>query len=206
MNHWFWQGKPWQAFKSFAIFFSFTVNLILVIVLLLAAPVIFPAISQIGGPLVSGLSDSFVQMNDAAIERTIIVDDTLDIDFALPLQTTTTVVLTEAVPLAVPATFVFPNGGGTINGTVQLVLPAQLDLPIALDLSVPVQQTIPVVLNVPVDIPLAETDLGVPFATLEGLFVPLTDLVQGLPADNDDFFRRLRGAEPAAPLSAETAR
>jgi hypothetical protein len=205
MKKWLWQGKPWQAFKGFAIFFSFAMNLILLIILLLVAPIILPAISGIGQPLVGGLSTSFVQMNDARIVQQITVDDDLDIAFTLPLSTTTDVVLVDDVPLSVPATYVFPNGGGAINGTVQLRLPRGLSLPVALDLTVPVEQTIPVQLDVPVEIPLAETDLGVPFATLEGLFVPLDAFMRGLPADNDDFFERLRQADPEAPRNAERA-
>ena len=36
-SSWVWEGKPWEAFKSFAIIFSFVLNFILLIVLLLLA-------------------------------------------------------------------------------------------------------------------------------------------------------------------------
>jgi len=200
MKTWIWQGKPWQAFKTFALLFSFTVNLVLVLVLLLLAPQLLPTVDSVGKPLVGGLSDSFVQMGDAQIEQTIYVDDDLDIAFTLPLSDTTTVLLTQPVPLTAPASFNLPGGGGTINGTVTLNLPPGLALPIALNMEVPVAQTIPVLLEVPVTIPLADTDLGRPFGTLETLFVPLDTWVGGLPADNAALLNRLRAdTMPAAP-------
>jgi len=203
MKQWLWQGKPWQAFKTFALLFSFTINLVLLLVLLLLAPQLLPTVDSVGKPLVGGLSDSFVQMGDAHIVQTIYVDDTLDIDFSLPLSNTTTVFLTQPVPLTAPATFNFPGGGGSINGTVTLNLPPGLALPIALNMDIPVRQTIPVQLEVPVAIPLAETDLGLPFGTLEALFIPLDAFVDGLPGSNDALLDRLRtDTMPAAPDEA----
>ena len=62
-SSWVWEGKPWEAFKSFAIIFSFVLNFILVIVLLLIAPLIFPVIlNNAVEPIVSGLNDSFVMI------------------------------------------------------------------------------------------------------------------------------------------------
>ena len=200
MKQWLWQGKPWQAFKSFALLFSFTVNLVLIVVLLLLAPQLLPTVDSVGKPLVSGLSDSFVQMGDAQILQTIYVDDDLDIAFTLPLSDTTTVLLTAPVPLVAPATFNFPGGGGSINGTVSLTLPEGMALPIALNMNIPVVQTIPVALEVPVVIPLAETDLGRPFGTLERLFIPLDNFMEYLPSSNDALLNRLRAdTMPAAP-------
>jgi hypothetical protein len=191
MRKWIWQGRPWQAFKSFAILFSFTMNLILLIALLLGAPYILPAVGTIARPLVGGLSQSFHQMGDARIERTITVQDTVPVRFDLPLSTTTVVTLDQPVPITVPASFVFPAGGGTINGTVALQLPAGTQLPIDLALSVPVSNTIPVDLSVAVDIPLEETDLGQPFGTLQQLFSPLDAMLKQLPATNDELINRV---------------
>lgn len=189
---WLWKGKPWRAFKTIALFFSFAMNLILLVVLLVAAPLIIPVIADIAGPLVGGLNRSFVDMNSATIQRTIHVDDSLDIEFVLPLETETMVVVSEEVPLnGVPARFVLPDGGGAINGLVYLSLPEGLSLPVELDLDVPVKNTIPVQLEVAVDIPLSETELGDPFDRLQGLFEPLDELLKGLPADNDELFDRI---------------
>jgi hypothetical protein len=191
MNNSFWQGKPWQAFKSFAILFSFVVNLVLIIVLLVAAPIILPVLSTVVEPLVGGLNDNFVAMGEAKIERTIQVNDEIPIEFILPLQQQTDVIITQAVPLQAQTQFTLPNGGGEINGVVSLELPAGMTLPIALSLNVPVSQTVPVSLAVDVLIPLNETELGQPFAELQGLFAPLDNLVTNLPATNRELFERI---------------
>jgi hypothetical protein len=209
MKQFLWQAKPWQAFKTFAIIFSFTVNLILLLVLLIAAPLILPIVDDIAKPIVGGLNQSFAEMGAANIERTIQVEDTIPVVFVLPLQTNTDVILTDAVPLAVNARFILPGGGGAINGTVNIELPRGLSLPVALDLSVPVSQTVPVNLNVAVDIPLNETDLGAPFDRLQLLFGPLDSFLDGLPSDNEDLFQRVQGnlgsRPPAAPPDLEVA-
>jgi len=198
VGDYFWQKKPWQAFKSFAIIFSFVVNFVLLLVLLLAAPLIIPAVDAVARPLVGGLSDSFVQMGEASIVRTIVVDDNIPVSFTLPLSTTTEVILDRPVPLDVPATFNFPGGGGTINGAVRLELPEGMVLPIRLNIDVPVSNTIPVQLDVGVDIPLQETELGQPFNTLQELFVPLDRLIDGVPATNEELFRRITDPDPDA--------
>lgn len=192
-----WQARPWQAFKNVAIIFSFIVNLVLVLVILLALPLLIPGLNGVARPLVGGLSNSFVQMGEASIERTIAVDDQIPVVFTLPMQQETEVVLIEPVPMSVPATFVLPAGGGTINGTVTLQLPPGTTLPVALDMQVPVSTTIPVQLDVGVDIPLQETELATPFNTLRGLFEPLDSLLGGLPQSNDDLYERLSNRDDA---------
>jgi hypothetical protein len=195
MSKWTWQSRPWQAFKTFAILFSFTMNLVLLLVLLVAAPLILPIVNDIAKPLVGGLNQSFVEMGEATIVRTIQVEDEIPISFMLPLSTNTVVRLTEPVALsAVPARFVLPGGGGAINGTVSLELPAGLDLPVALSLEVPVEQMVPVNLAVDVNIPMAETELGRPFNTLQALFGPLDRLLSRLPAGNQELFGRVVGS------------
>jgi hypothetical protein len=195
-----WDGKPWQAFKTFAILFSFTMNLVLLIVLLVAVPLILPIVNDIAIPIVGGLNTSFVEMNSAKIERTIEVEDTIPISFTLPLQQVTTVVVTDPVPLQnIPARFDLPGGGGSIAGVVSLSLPEGLALPVFLDLDVPVDQTIPVTLAVDVEIPLNETELGGPFTRLEGIFSPLDALLRGLPSDSQDLRNRLLQPRPQTP-------
>lgn len=201
----FWQGKPWQAFKTFAAIFSFIMNFILLLVLLIAAPIILPVVDTIVKPIVSGLNQSFVDMGEATIVRTINVEDEIPIAFTLPLSTTTNVRLTESVPLSgIPATFILPDGGGQINGTVSLSLPPGLELPVALSLDVPVDQRIPVELAVDVSIPLDETELGPPFMGLQGLFAPLDNLLDGLPDSNEELMDRVlqRSNSNAEPITA----
>ncbi|GAB4157432.1 MAG: hypothetical protein Fur0021_26390 [Candidatus Promineifilaceae bacterium] len=193
MTKTFWQGKPWQAFKNFAIIFSFAVNAIFLIVLLAAAPLIIPIVNDVAEPLVGGLNDSFVQMGQAKISRTIEVNDVIPIAFTLPLSTETVVTTTAAVPLQVPAEFILPDNGGTIRGIVAIELPANLPLPVQLALEVPVDQQIPVALSVDVNIPLQETELGQPFSQLQQLFDPLDRLLTSLPSSNAELLQRLRG-------------
>jgi hypothetical protein len=193
-----WSGKPWQAFKNFAIIFSFVVNLILIVVLLAAVPLILPIVNNIAVPIVGGLNQSFVDMGQARIVRIIEVNDNIPIRFDVPLTTATTVQLLEPVPLQAPTTFVLPGGGGFINGTVSLDLPAGIDLPVQLDLIVPVSQTIPVNLAVAVDIPMAETELGQPFQNLQAIFGPLDLFLRALPDDASDLFDRIFNSTPAA--------
>lgn len=189
---WLYDGKPWDAFKTVALIFSFVVNIIFFIVLLVIAPLILPIVNDIVNPLVSGLNQSFVDMGEAEIDRVIMVDDEIPISFTLPLDTQTSVIVTQGVPLDnIPAQFVLPGGGGYINGLVSLTLPAGLELPVQLSLEVPVDQTIPVQLAVDVQIPLDETELGKPFNDLQAIFGPLDETLGGLPTSNEDLFNRL---------------
>jgi hypothetical protein len=198
-----YDGKPWEAFKTVALIFSFIVNIIFFIVLLMIAPLILPIVNDIVNPLVSGLNQSFIDMGEATITRTIEVDDEMAISFVLPLNRDTSVVLTGPVELRnIPAQFVLPANGGFINGNVTLTLPPGLELPVHLDLDVPVDQTIPVQLDVAVDIPLDETELGKPFTDLQEIFGPLDETLGNLPESNEDLFNRLLTPPPE---SEETA-
>jgi hypothetical protein len=196
-GRWLYGGRPWEAFKTFALIFSFIVNIVFFVVLLAIAPLILPIVNDIVNPLVSGLNESFIDMGEAKISRQIMVDDEIPISFTLPLDTETSVRLTEGVPLNdIPARFVLPGGGGFINGSVSLTLPPELELPVHLSLEVPVDQTIPVQLAVDVDIPLSETELGKPFNDLQAIFGPLDRTLGGLPESNEDLFNRLRIVSP----------
>lgn len=191
-GRWLYNGKPWEAFKTFALIFSFIVNIVFFLVLLTIAPLILPIVNDIVNPLVSGLNQSFVDMGEAEINRVIMVDDEIPISFTLPLETETSVKLTQGVPLSgIPAQYVLPGGGGYINGFVSLTLPAELELPVYLSLEVPVDQTIPVQLAVDVQIPLDETELGKPFNDLQAIFGPLDKTLGSLPVSNEDLFNRL---------------
>jgi len=203
-RNWVWSGKPWQAFKTFAIIFSFVMNFVLLLVLLIAAPLILPIVDSVAEPLVGGLSDSFVDMSGATISRTIVVEDRIPINFVLPLNTETDVVVVDSIPLSIPAQFTLPDGGGQINGNVSLALPKGLTLPVQLNLDVPVDQEIDVALAVDVQIPLEETELGGPFNTLRGLFEPLDRLIKGLPSSNDELMNRVQAAN-SPPTAQDTA-
>src|SRR3990172_8578725 len=182
-----------EAIKTFATVSSFVVNLILVIVLAGLLVYIFDIKRGVADPLLGGLYNGFVQMDEAHITTTIPVNTTIAVndkvtaDFILPLQQTTNVVLAEST--LITGASVTINGGilQLTNPPTTIVLPKGTVLPIILDLSVPVKQDIPVILNIPVsipvavDIPLQQTDLHRPFTNLRDLFAPYYLLVKGLP-------------------------
>ena len=165
----------WNAFRDIAILFSFVVNFVLVVLLLVvslpALRTVFALKAGLVEPLVYGLDEAFIHLGEATIDTTVQIDESipiefdlpldqpLTIDFQLPIEQPTVVVLTGPVPLTLPASFNLPSGGGTINGSVSLSLPAGTRLPIQLNMSVPVQQTVPVRMDVPVNqtVPISMT-------------------------------------------------
>ena len=186
MKEFMWQKKPWQAFKTFALIFSFLVNFVLIIVLLLMLPQILPLVNGTAKPIVGGLNQSFIEMNQASIISTIEVSDTVPVNLDVQLVTDTVVTITQDILLGnYPITMILPGGAGYINGEVSMVLPTGLALPIELNVDVPVRDEIPVNLLVDVNIPLNKSELGTPFTRLEDLFGPLVDLLDQLPEDND---------------------
>lgn len=192
MKEWIWSGRPWKAFKNFAIIFSFMMNMMLLIALVIGALLVIPSVSQIAVPIVGGLNQSFVDMSQAHIVRTIQVEDEIPIAFSMPVSTETLATITQPVPMAVDTSFVLPAGGGTINGTVFFELPAGTQLPIQIDLVVPVSKTVPVSLAVEVDIPIEETEMNQPFKDLQAIFTPLHRFLYNLPASNEELFDRIR--------------
>ncbi|HRF93941.1 MAG TPA: hypothetical protein PLZ51_02040, partial [Aggregatilineales bacterium] len=61
----------------FMVIFSFIVNIILVLVLVVAGLFIFHIKAQVAQPLVAGLHSSFVGLDNATIDWTIPVRDTI---------------------------------------------------------------------------------------------------------------------------------
>jgi hypothetical protein len=200
----------WNAFKDIAILFSFIVNFILVVLLLVislpALQAVFSLKTGMVEPLLNDLDTAFVGLGEATIDTTIQVRDApvpirfdlplnqpLTIDFPLPIDQSTVVVLTEPVPLELPARFNLPGGGGSINGSVSLALPAGLRMPVQLNMTVPVKQVIAVNMNVPVDqivpismdvpvhIRLGEAGLNPAVENLRAVFRPLKMQIERLP-------------------------
>jgi hypothetical protein len=172
----------WEAFKNLAIIFSFIVNFVLVIVLLLVAGwVLFPTKTDVVEPMLDDLQGAINALDEATITRTIPIDQQVPVSFTLPLEQSTVVVLSQDVQLVRPATFHLPAGGGSINGTVTLNLPKGLQLPIALDLDVPVKNFIPVKFPVDVRIPLKETELSQVVVELNRVLGPIRQLLDDLP-------------------------
>lgn len=202
-------AKMSDAFWKAATLFSLIVNLVLVLVLLALGTQVFALKNGVVTPLVGGLYDNFVMMDQSHIvtniqvndtilvHDTIQVNDTIPVVFDVPLQTNTVVVLTQDT--SIPQTTVFLNGIGI---PTDIVLPAGTPLQINLSLIVPVSQTVPVVLDVPinlevpvslqvpVDIALDQTDLHRPFTNLANLVGPYNALLDGLPSSWDELFGR----------------
>jgi hypothetical protein len=173
--------KIWLAFKNFAILFSFVVNFVLIIILLISPDPLFMTKSEIAEPILLDLDSAFAALGETTIRTTVQINHMLPISFELPLQAQTAVILNESVPLRVPATFYLPSGGGSINGVVSLALPSGQALPVTLDFVVPVESTLPVVFSVPVEIDLYDSGMGPAIDELREVFKPLTQFVQDLP-------------------------
>ncbi len=164
------------------IIFSFIVNIILVVVVIALAVLLFDIKNNVVTPLVAGLHSSFVGLDESTIDWTIPVRDTIPVQFSLPLQQNTTVVLTEAVPLVVGASISSPTL--QLSGvTVFLTLPEGLELPVALDLDVPVDQELDIALDVRAVIPINQTQLHDPINNLRLVFEPLIRGLYNLPDD-----------------------
>jgi hypothetical protein len=188
------RASAWEVFKNVAIIFSFVVNLILVLVVVVLVAFMFQIKRGVAEPLLGGLYNGFVAMDEARITATIPVNTTIPVndkvtaDFDLPLKQTTNVVLAQNT-LITGALVTIQGGILQINNApTTIVLPQGTVLPVILDLSVPVEQDIPVNLNIPVsipvavDIPLQQTELHQPFSDLRDLFAPYYLLVERLPS------------------------
>jgi hypothetical protein len=184
-----------SGFWKFAVLFSFVVNAILFLVVLVLVGLLFPLKNAIASPLIGGLYDNFVLMDNAHIITTIDVSDTIQVNdsipvvFDLPLNTATVVTLTADTPIR--NTTVYLNG---LPIPTDIVLPAGTPLSIQLNLSVPVSTTVPVVLNVPVhlnvpvDIALNQTQLDTPFKNLAALVAPYDALLDTAPSSWKELF------------------
>lgn len=171
----------------FMVIFSFIVNIVLVVVLLVLGVLIFHIKSEIAEPLVAGLHSSFVGLDNATIDWTIPVRDSITLNTVIPLNTCTTVILDDNVPLIVTANIVLPGVGNLNNARVNLSLPDGLPLPICLDIEVPVTDlVVPVSLDVRAVIPLRETQLHDVAQNLRLLFEPLAIGLTNLPGNLDE--------------------
>jgi len=202
-------NRFWNAFRDIAIIFSFLVNFVLIVLLLaISVPAIRAVFALKTGmvePLLNDLDAAFVGLGASTIDTEIQVnapveirfdlplDQSLETSFDLPIEQDTAVVMTTEVPLELPAQFILPGGGGAINGTVSLSLPAGMVMPIHLSMVVPVRQTIPVrgsipvsqtvniQMPVPVHIQLGQSGLDPAVQQLRAVFQPLKTQVESLP-------------------------
>ncbi|MEI7847392.1 MAG: hypothetical protein WCK35_16450 [Chloroflexota bacterium] len=170
-------SKTIPAFWTIASLISFTVNMVLLVVVLLLGRELFTLKAMVGDKLLGGLYENFIYMDQAHIQTNITVSDTIPINFTLPISQDTMVVLSRDTPIT-DANVYISTGGLTINSTANIVLPAGTNLPIHLELNVPVTTTVPIHINVPVDIPLDKTELHKPFIGLQQVIAPFYNLLQ----------------------------
>lgn len=135
---------------------------------------------------VAELQDVVADLQASTIVYTVPLDTRLPVELDVPINPGTIMTprnivrLTEPVPLQAPARITFPGGGGNLNATVSIELPAGLELPVELNMDVKLSTSIPVQLDVPVNIPLAETELGPQFQRLGNIVDRLVDPVAPL--------------------------
>ncbi len=191
-------GGFWNAFKNFAIVFSFIINFVLVLVLLLLIAPLFQLKTGTVEPLLDNLDNAFAGLGQTVIETTVHIDDRLPVIFDLPLEQETQVVLTEEVPLQAYTNFSL-GPFGSINGVVSLNLPKGMVLPVRLEMMVPVSTTVPVVMQVPVEIKLDEAGMGPAIENLRDVFRPLNKFVKSLPNSLNEAQDALLKRKPQEP-------
>lgn len=134
--------------------------------------------NDVGAGLLGGLYSNFEKMERAHITTSIPIESTIPVQFDLTLNQETSVILSQDVTIDDALVTVQTGGLNITQARTTIVLPQGTNLPIILDLTVPVNTTVPVVMNVPVDIALASTDLGTPFAGLRETIKPIYCMVE----------------------------
>ena len=170
------------AFWTIASVMSFTVNIVLLIVLLILLQMLgaiqLTADDQISG-LLGGLYNNFVKMDEANIKTNIHVEKEIPVQFTLNVSGPTNVTLTSDVTIDGALVTVQTGGLNIVNARARIVLPTGTLLPINIEnLLVPVDQKVLAVLDVPVDIPLDQTELHEPFTGLQQVVRPWYCLIE----------------------------
>jgi len=163
--------KARYAYWDVAAALSLIVNAVLLALLVITAGQVNQLKQTISTGLLGGLYRNFVDMDQASITTTINVNAQVPLNFTLPVQENTTVVLTQNV--TIPSAYVVINSQTlNISSAARVTLPSGTNLPIALKLGIPVQVSVPISLQVPVNIPLASTGLHGPFIGLQRAIRP----------------------------------
>jgi hypothetical protein len=178
-RRWLWRLGP--AFWTISGAISLVVNIILISIVVILAGQVFTLKALVSNQLLNGLNSNFALMDQARIKATIPVSAKVPAKFNLPLETDTTVELTENTLIQGARVSLNTGGLSISNAPTDIVLPAGTLLPIHLKLVVPVDQKIPVKLNVAVDIPLNQTDLHQPFTGLQKVVGPYQVLLNQPP-------------------------
>ena len=174
-----WNSGCFPVFWTIASILSLLVNVVLCLLILGLLSVRGAVTDTVNGQstsLIGGLYDNFVKMDQATITRTIPEDAKIPLDLTVPVQTRTTILLSEPTVIHSPRVFI-QTGGLTLNTPALVTLPANLPLVVDLNFNLPVRTTVPVHLDVPVSIPLRETELHAPFVGLQNVAASLWCLV-----------------------------
>ncbi len=167
-----WRERVLPAYWSVGAGLSILMNFILLIIVFVLLGKLNTINTILTDKFIGGLYYNFVLMDQATIETTVTVEDTIPVQFDLPLTQNTVVVLTKDTEIK-GATVTMNTGGLNIRSApTDIVLPKGTRLPVRLDLSVPVDTEIPISLTVPVNIPLEETELHQPFTGLQDVVSP----------------------------------
>lgn len=187
--------KIGPAFWTITGLISLSVNLLLIVALVVLSRELFSLKHLVQNQLLGGLYENFVKMDQAHIRTTIPINTQVPAKFDLPLNTTTTVTLTEDTVIQQAVIYDLDAGNLRISqASMNIILPAGSQLPVQLDLVVPVDQQIPVNLVVNVDIPLEQTELHQPFVGLQTVVKPYYTLLDQMP---NSWQETLCGPEPS---------
>lgn len=172
--------KFMPAFWTIASVMSFTVNIVLLLILV----VLLQNLNTVGvtatgvtDQLLGGLYENFVKMDNATIRTQIPVNADVPLSITVPVKATTQITLAEAAVIR-NAHVVINTGGVDINANATVTLPKDTPLTVNLDFPLQVTDTIPVKLLVDVNIPLKDTELSDPFNGLQDVVRPYYCLIQ----------------------------
>jgi hypothetical protein len=186
----FWSLLPSQdeprsigpGFWSLGSALSLILNVVLIIIVIILGVRLFAWKKLITDDVVGGLYYNFILMDQATIASTVEVEDTMPVQFDLPLKQETTVRLTQPTRIDGARVTLSTGGLNIVNAPADIVLPEGTVLPVELDLVVPVNTTVPVQITVPVNIPLNETELHAPFVGLQEVVSPIYWWLRDLPS------------------------
>lgn len=166
------QGNFLPAFWTIGSAFSIVLNIILLVTVFVLGKQLFSIKHMLTNDVVGGLYYNFLLMDQAKIATSIQVEDTISVQFDMPLNQKTMVVLTKDTPIDGANVSMRTGGLNIYQAPTDIILPKGTKLPVELDLVIPVDTQIPVSLTVPVDIPLSQTDLHEPFVGLQDVVSP----------------------------------
>jgi len=114
--------------------------------------------SGLNAGMLTGLYNSFSQMDSAHIKTTIPLRSVIPVDATVPVQTATQITLAQDA--TVDGAHVKINTDlFNIDAPASVTLPAGTALDVALDLQLPVKTDVPLAMDIPVDIAVQDTDL-----------------------------------------------